>query len=138
MLEAYWSWLRTVAPEEGSKLEDAVDYANNQKEKLSRFLEDGIIPISNNLAENAIRPFVIGRKNWLFCNSVKGADSSAVIYTLVETAKANGIEPYDYLFCLLSLLPGLGKNLSDEQLDELMPWHPVMRKHLARLRSKDE
>lgn len=74
----------------------------------------------------------------MFCNSVKGADSSAVIYTLVETAKANGIEPYDYLFCLLSLLPGLGKNLSDEQLDELMPWHPVMRKHLARLRSKDE
>lgn len=138
LLEAYWSWLRTVEPEEGSKLEDAVTYANNQKEKLCRFLEDGVIPISNNLAENAIRPFVIGRKNWLFCNSVKGADSSAMIYSLVETAKANGIEPYDYLFCLLSLLPGLGKNPSDEQLDELMPWHPVMQEHLVRLRSKDE
>ena len=75
------------------------------------FLDYGDVPISNNLAENAIRPFVVGRKNWLFCDSVKGAESSAIVYSLVETAKANGIEPYGYLLLVLSMLPYLGKSL---------------------------
>ena len=67
----------------------------DQKEQLTAFLEAPEIPISNSLAENAIRPFVLGRKNWLFCDSVKGAESSAIVYSLVETAKANGVEPYE-------------------------------------------
>ena len=67
-------------------------YSPNQKQALCAFLDHGDVPISNNLAENAIRPFVVGRKNWLFCDSVKGAESSAIVYSLVETAKANGIE----------------------------------------------
>ena len=78
----------------------------------------------DNLAENAIRPFVVGRKNWLFCDSVKGAESSATVYSIVETAKANNLEPYDYLLRVLSLLPGKGKSPSHEELDRLMPWHP--------------
>ena len=85
------------------------------------------MPISNNLAENAIRPFVVGRKNWLFCDSVKGAESSAIVYSLVETAKANGIDPYEYLLLVLSLLPQLGKSPAHEKLETLMPWHPMVR-----------
>ena len=79
------------------------------------------------LAENAIRPFVVGRKNWLFCDSVKGAESSAIVYSLVETAKANGIEPYEYLLLVLSMLPYLGKSPAHEELEKLMPWHPAVR-----------
>ena len=96
LLEEYFAWLKTVHPEKGSKLEDAVRYSLNQKEHLCAFLDYGDVPVSNNLAENAIRPFVVGRKNWLFCDSVKGAESSAIVYSLVETAQANGIEPYEY------------------------------------------
>ena len=97
-------------------------YARNQKTALCAFVEHGNVPISNNLAENAIRPFVVGRKNWLFCDTVKGAESSAIVYSLVETAKANGIDPYDYLFYVLSVLPYFGKSVSHERLDSLMPW----------------
>ncbi len=132
VLEEYFCWVNTLNPEKGSNLEKAVTYAKNQKEALSRFLEDGNLPISNNLAENAIRPFAVGRKNWLFCDSVKGADSSAIVYSMVETAKANGVEPYDYLLLVLSILPSWGKNPSHEKLETLMPWHPDVkqRKHV--------
>lgn len=132
LLEAYWLWLDTVQPESGSKLEDAVRYSKNQKSYLSEFLNHGDVDISNNLAENAIRPFVVGRKNWLFCDSVKGADSSAIVYTMVETAKANGIEPYSYLLRVLSLLPYVGKNPPNAELDKLMPWHPELRATLKK------
>ena len=124
LLEEYFCWLKTVYPEKGSKLEDAVRYSLNQKQQLMAFLDSTEVPISNNLAENAIRPFVVGRKNWLFCDSVKGAQSSAIVYSIVETAKANNLEPYDYLLRVLSLLPGKGKSPSHEELERLMPWHP--------------
>ena len=91
------------------------------------FVSYGDVPISNNLAENAIRPFTVGRKNWLFCDSVKGAEASTVVYSLVETAKANGLDPYDYLLLVLTMLPYLGKNPSHEELEKLMPWHPAVR-----------
>ena len=132
LLDAYWLWLRTLEPVPGSKLEEAVTYASNQQEYLCAFLRHGEVEISNNPAENAIRPFVVGRKNWLFSDTPKGADSSAIVYTLVETAKANGVEPYAYLLRVLSLLPYLGKNPSNAELDELLPWHPRMQASLQR------
>ena len=89
---------------------------------IMAFAQHGDVPISNNLAKNAIRPFAVGRKNWLFCDTVKGAESSAIVYSMVETAKANGIDPYDYLFYVLSVLPYLGKSVSHEKLETLMPW----------------
>ena len=67
------------------------------------------------------RPFVVGRKNWLFCDTVKRAESSAIVYSLVETAKANGIDPYEYLFYTLSVLPYFGKSPSHERLETPMP-----------------
>ena len=120
LLEEYFCWLKTVHPEKGSKLEDAVRYSMNQESGL----DSPEVPISNNLAENAIRPFVAVRKNWLFCDSVKGAESSAIVYSIVETAKANNLEPYDYLLMVLSLLPDKGNSPSHEELERLMPWHP--------------
>ena len=84
--------------------------------------------MSNNLAENAIRPFAVGRKNWLFCDTVKGAESSAIVYSLVETARANKIDPYNYLFYTLSMLPFYGKTPTHEKLESLMPWSPDVQK----------
>ena len=132
LLEAYWLWIKSLDPVPGSKLEEAVIYANNQRSYLSAFLEHGEVDISNNLAENAIRPFVVGRKNWLFSDTPKGADSSAIVYTLVETAKANGADPYAYLLRVLSLLPYLGRTPANAELDELLPWHPRMQASLCR------
>lgn len=101
LLEEHLSWLDTVHPEKGSKLEDAVWYSMNQKQQLMVFPAHGKVPISNNLAENAVRPFVMGRKNWLFCDSVKGRQFGAIVYSLVETVKVNGLEPYKYLRYIL-------------------------------------
>ena len=113
-------------------------YSLNQKDKLTAFLDHAEVPVSNNLAENAIRPFVIGRKNWLFCDTVKGAESSAIVYSLVETAKANGLEPYDYLFYILSLLPYYGKNISHTDLDNLMPCSSTIRERYGQKHSQPE
>lgn len=129
LLEAYWWWLETLDPMPGSKLADAVTYAKNQKKFLNAFLEHGEVDISNNFAENAIRPFVQGRKAWLFCDTPKGADSSAIVYSIVETAKANGLDPYTYLKLLLTELPYLGKNPASDKLDLFMPWTAAIRKN---------
>jgi transposase len=84
------------------------------------YLEDGQYPVDNNAAENAIRPFVVGRKNWLFSASPSGATASANLYSLIETAKANGIEPYVYLRRVFTDLPNAH---SLEQVEALLPWN---------------
>ena len=127
LLEEYFAWLNTVHPEKGSKLEDAVRYSLNQKQHLCAFLDNGEVPISNNLAENAIRPFTLGRKNWLFCDTPKGAEASAIVYSIVESAKANGIEPFAYLQHVLVELPYMGKAPSHDDLESLMPWAPYLQ-----------
>ena len=122
VLEEYFCWVNTLNPEQGSKLETAMKYAQNQRGPLSAFIDHPDVPISNNLAENAIRPFALGRKNWLFCDTTKGAEASAIVYSIVETTKANGIDPYNYLLYVLSVLPYYGKSLSHELLEAQMPW----------------
>lgn len=97
VLDGFFAWVETVFPSGGTKLAKAVQYAKNEKQYLYRFLEDPDIPIHNNRAENAIRPFVVGRKNWLFSDSPKGAEASAIIYSLAATAAANGI-PVEQFF----------------------------------------
>ena len=96
----------------------ALHYMDGQWPKLVRVLDDGRIPLDTNLVENAIRPFVIGRKNWLFADTVAGARASANLYGLIETAKANGIEPGRYLAHLFEVLPTV---TSTDQLDALLP-----------------
>jgi hypothetical protein len=136
LLEAYWLWLKTVDPVPGSKLAEAVTYAWNQKPYLSAFLDHGEVDISNNFVENAIRPFAVGRKNWLFSDTPKGAESSAIVYTLVETAMANGLDPYAYLLRILTDLPWLGKNPKHEDLDAFMPWNVEIRSACAAPKAK--
>lgn len=96
LLDGFFAWLGMVKAQSGGKLSKAVAYARDLKKPLCAFLEDGCVPVSNNRAENAIRPFVVGRKQWLFCDSVKGAEASAIFYSLAATATANGenVEQY--------------------------------------------
>ena len=96
----------------------ALNYLHREWSKLIRYLDDGRLEIDNNGAENAIRPFVVGRKNWLFSDSVKGVNASANLYSLVETAKANGLEPYAYLRYLFTELP---KAETVEAIEALLP-----------------
>ena len=110
-----------------SKLSKAFHYALNNREGFWNYLEDGNCSISNSLAENCIRPFVIGRKNWLFSGSPKGAEASAGIYTLVETAKANGLAPMKYIKYILSDMPGSAFLEHPEYLDDYLPWNPLVK-----------
>ena len=126
VLEAYWTWLNTI-PRPTGKLKDAVTYAQNQKAHLCAFLEHGEIEISNNQVENAIRPFVIGRKGWLFADTPQGAEASAIIYSLMETAKANSLRLDDYLLHLLSVLPERAEQRKDFEIDDLLPWSEEMK-----------
>ncbi len=102
-----------------SLLGKALTYLREQWPKLVRYIENGDWPISNNACENSIRPFCLGRRGWLFSDTVDGANASANLYSLVETAKANGIDPYRYLTWLFERLP-LAKTVDD--YDALMPW----------------
>jgi len=101
-------------------LSKAVSYLDKNWQKLNVYTQDGRLSIDNNPAENAIRPFVIGRKNWLFSASVNGAKASANIYSLIETTKANQLEPYQYLRQLFTELP---KVITADQIEALLPWN---------------
>lgn len=103
----------------GSLLGKALHYLAGEWPRLVRFVEDGRFPIDNNPCENAIRPFVVGRRNWLFADTVGGAKASANLYSLIETAKANGIDPYRYLYALFAALP---KAKCLEDYEALLPW----------------
>lgn len=102
----------------------ALAYLNGQWPKLVRFLDDPVIGLDTNVVENAIRPLALGRKNWLFSDTVKGANASAALYSLVITARANGIEPYDYLAHIFSEIP---KAMSLGDIEALLPWNFSIR-----------
>ena len=120
ILDEFHNWLLsqkdTVVPK--SKAGQAIEYTLSEWSKLIRYLDNHLLTPDNNTVENAIRPFVVGRKNWLFSNTPRGAHASAVIYSLVESAKANGLEPYDYLRYLFTILPGITKK---NELRKLLP-----------------
>ena len=122
ILEAFWCWLENLNVLNGSALGKAVTYAKNQKKYMENYLLDGRCSISNNAAENAIRPFTVGRKNWLFADTPKGASASAAVYSIIETAKANGLNVYTYLEYLLLYMPDTDWRNNPEELDMLMPW----------------
>ena len=104
-----------------SILGEAVGFCHNQWAKLTAFLMDGRLELDNNRSERAIKPFVIGRKNWLFSNTPRGAKASATIYSIIETAKENGLNPLSYLTYLFEQLPNI--DLKDPKaLDLLLPW----------------
>lgn len=122
ILEAFWCWLENLNVLKGSVLAKAVTYATNQKKYMENYLLDGRCALSNNVAENAIRPFTVGRKNWLFADTSNGATASAAVYSIIETAKANGLNVYTYLEYLLLYMPDTDWQNHPEQLEDLMPW----------------
>jgi transposase len=104
------------------RLRDAIQYARNQKKYIYKFLNDGNIPIDGGATERAIRPFTIGRNNWIACDSIVGAETSAIMYTIVETAKANKVNVYHYLKYLLEQVPKHLDGKSLDFLDDMLPW----------------
>lgn len=123
LVEAYFSWLKIIRPQvlPKSKFGEAIRYALNQQKKLMEPFKDGRLDIDNNLAERSIKPFVIGRKNWLFSNSSKGAKASAMIYSLMETAKENRLNVFQYFIYLFETLPNIDLT-NNEELQRLLPW----------------
>lgn len=128
-LEAFWEWVSQQSPKKGTRLEKAVCYALNNKERFMTYLEDGRCSFSNNLSENSIRPFTVGRRNWLFSDTPKGAEASAIVYTMVEMAKAHNLNIYKYLNYLLERLPET--KMTDEALSRLAPWDPDVIDHCS-------
>ena len=106
VIEAFLSWLDQLHPESGDRLIKAINYSNGCRPFMMNYLKDGACSLSNNLSENSIRPLVVGRKNWLFCDTPAGADASMKIYSMIETAKANELDPLKYLSFLLEYHPG--------------------------------
>nr|WP_244943975.1 IS66 family transposase [Siminovitchia fortis] len=127
VLEAFLVWLKEQTPRvlPKSALGQAIKYCRNQWDRLVVFLEDGHLEIDNNRGERSIKPFVIGRKNWLFSNTAKGAKSSAIIYSVVETAKENGLNPFNYLSYLFQELPNIDTT-DKEKLAEYLPWSSTL------------
>lgn len=124
LVDALFVYLKKMEPTvpASGQLRKAYTYILNQEKYLRVFLEDGEVPIDNNASERAIRGFCIGKKNWQMIDTINGAHSSAIIYSIAETAKANNLKPYDYFVYLLEEIP---KHMDDEDrsfLEDLLPW----------------
>ena len=127
VLDAFKEWLKYQTPRvlPKSALGQAIQYCCNQWDKLEGFMKDGRLELDNNRCERSIKPFVIGRKNWLFANTPKGAGASATIYSVVETAKENNLNPFEYLKFLFEKMPNM--DLDDKKaLDEILPWSAAL------------
>ena len=122
IIDEYYAWIETIFKPSG-KLKDAVTYAVNQKEFLCTFLYHGEVEASNNQVENAQRGVVVGRKNWLFCDTPKGAEASVIAYSILETAKANGLNPEKYLMHIFTVLPDRFAKNPNADIEDLLPWN---------------
>lgn len=127
VVDAFAAWLKYQTPRvlPKSAVGKAIQYCRNQWDKLTAFLKDGRLELDNNRSERSIKPFVIGRKNWLFANTQKGASASATIYSVVETAKENGLNPFEYLKFLFEELPNMDIK-EEDALDKLLPWSTTL------------
>jgi len=125
----FWSWLGSLNPTGGSKLEKAVNYAFNHKETLMNYLLDGRCEISNNAAERRAKSYATARKNFLFHDTVDGANASAIVMSLIETATANNLNIYQYLYTLLLYMPDY-KN-EPAGIKQLMPWSEFIKENCS-------
>jgi len=128
VLEVFWLWVEKTSQltTTNEKLTKALNYSKNQKKYLETFLEDADIPISNNACENKIRPFATGRRAWLFADSPKGATASAIVYSIVESAKSNNLQPYEYLKYLFESIPQMDFYNKPDLLDKCLPWSSLL------------
>ena len=126
VVEAFLSWINKQNPSKGSRLDRAITYAKNQAPYMTTYLEDSHCELSNNLSENSIRPITVGRRNWLFCDTTDGANASMSVYSLLETARANGLNPYKYMEYILEARPD--ERMTDKELEALSPWNENIKK----------
>lgn len=134
LVDAFFAYLKQISsktPQNG-KVKDAFTYALNQERYLRVFLEDGDVPIDNNASERAIRGFCIGKKNWEMIDTINGATSSAIIYSIAETAKANNLKPYDYFEYLLTEIPKHEDDTNTDFLKALLPWSKTLPEHIRK------
>ena len=124
LLDAFFEWLHSLedAVDRSSKIGEAVLYTINQEQYLRRYLDDGHLSIDNTAAERAIKNFAVGRRNWLFSKSIKGAEASATVYSITETAILNGLKPYNYLTYILEKMKDLAPFPTKEDILPLLPW----------------
>ena len=124
LLEAFFEWLHTLedSVDRSSLIGEAVLYTLNQEVYLKRYLEDGHLSIDNLAAERALKNFAIGRRNWLFAKSIRGAQASATVYSVTETAMLNGLKPYNYLTYVMERMKEFGPFPEKEAMRELLPW----------------
>ena len=137
LVDALFAYLKQHESEVGTeKLKDAFSYALNQEKYLRVFLTDGDVPMDNNASERAIRGFCVGKKNWQMIDTINGAKSSAIIYSIAETAKANNLKPYEYFEHLLTEIP---KHMDDSDrsfLDDLLPWSEKLPDAVRKLKKQ--
>ena len=140
ILDAFWSWIEETAAMHtvNEKLTQALGYCQNQKKYLETFLEDGRIPLSNNYCEANIKAFATARRAWLFADTPRGAFANGVLYTLVESARANDLDVYEYLKHLLTEMPNNHHQKDPSVIDRLLPWSEDLpeRCHLKKRRKK--
>lgn len=135
LVDALFMYLKQQTVPNSGKLHEAFTYALNQEKYLRVFLEDGDVPMDNNASERAIRGFCIGKKNWQVIDTINGAKTSAMIYSIAETAKANNLKPYEYFEYLLNEIP---KHMDDSDrsfLDDLLPWSPSLPEYIRKPKS---
>lgn len=134
LVDALFLYLKQNEPsiQAKGKMREAFNYALNQEKYLTVFLSDGDVPMDNNASERAIRGFTVGRKNLQMIDTINGANASAVIYSIAETAKANNLKPYEYFEYLLSEIP---KHMDDHDLafmEDLLPWSPELPERIRK------
>lgn len=130
LLEAFFEWLHSLedSVDRSSKIGEAILYSLNQEAYLKRYVEDGHLNIDNSAAERALKNFAVGRRNWLFSKSIRGAQASATIYSITETAMLNGLKPYHYLSYVLERMKDLAPFPTREDLEKLLPWSDAIPK----------
>ena len=133
IVEAFLCWAEKQTPTKGSRLDKAITYLLNRRDSLMTYLENPKCSLSNNQSERSIRPVTLGRKNYLFSDTQAGADASMLVYSIIETAKANGIHPGDYINHLLE--QRISNEMSDEELEDLAPWSEKVKNIL---KNKDQ
>lgn len=133
VLDEFFAWVKTVNPVKGSRLDKAVTYAIKQEDNLRNYLKDGRLQLSNNAAEIRIKSYVMGRKNFLFHDTPAGATASAVVYSLIETAKANNVNVFQYLMQVFLYMPGYEEGSASVDVEDMLPWSDFMKEQLDRM-----
>lgn len=137
LVDALFAYLKSNERKASTaKLKQAVTYALNQEKYLRVFLEDGEVPMDNNASERAIRGFCIGKKNWEMIDTINGATSSAIIYSIAETAKANNLKPYEYFEYLLTQIPEHMDDTDRSFLEDFLPWSSKLPEYIRKQKDR--